>query len=71
MLKSLCTDPETHLIINSVDKHGINPPTVCSINEVFIEILGPVSDFSSKESGDVSHCREASSRTKMNDKPQK
>lgn len=39
-------DPETHSIINLVDKHGINPPTVCNLNEAFIEILGPVLGFS-------------------------
>lgn len=48
-------DPGTHSIINLVDKHGINPPTVCNLNEAFIEILGPVSDLevSLKASRDV------------------
>ena len=43
MLKSLRMNPETHWVINLVDKHGINPPTVCNLNEAFIEISGPTS----------------------------
>lgn len=43
MLKSLHMNPETLWVINLVDKHGINPPTVCNLNEAFIEILGPAS----------------------------
>lgn len=45
MLKWLCTDSEIHSIINPVDKHGVSPPTLCNLNEAFIEILGPVSDL--------------------------
>lgn len=54
-------DPVIHSIINLIDKHGINPPTVCNLNEAVTEILGPVSDLvvSLKASGDISNGTEA------------
>lgn len=51
-------DPGTHSIINLVDKHGINPPTVCNFSEAFIEISGPVLDFEAKASGDIGNGRD-------------
>lgn len=36
-----------NLLNTSVNKHGINPPTVYNLNETFIEISSPVSDFTS------------------------
>ena len=71
MVKSLCMDPGTHSIINSVDKHGINPPTVPNLNEAFIEILGLVSDFAATVSGDVGSVGEASTRAGLNAKSQR
>lgn len=68
VVQSLCTDPGTHSIINSVDKHGINPPVVLNLNEAFIEILGPVSDFAAKASGDVGSGGEAGTRAALNAK---
>lgn len=56
MLKSLHMDPETHSIINLVNKHGINPPTVCNLNEAFIEILGPVLGLA-RLKGRQGHCQ--------------
>lgn len=70
-MKSLCMDPATHSIINSVFKHGINPPTVPNLNEAFIEILGLVSDFAVKVSGDVGSVGEASTRAGLNAKSQR
>ena len=71
MAKSLCEDPGTHSIIDSVDKRGINPPTVCDLNEAFIDTLGLVSDFAAEASGDVGSGGEASARARRDDKSQR
>lgn len=65
-------DPGTHLIINAVNKHGINPPTVCSLNEAFIGELGPVSDLavSLKANGDPWRWHRGQPRVRVNVKPQ-
>lgn len=61
-------DPGTHSIINLVDKHGINPPTVCNFSEAFIEISGPFLDFKAKASGDIGNGRDTNTSVKLNDK---
>lgn len=47
-MRSLRMDPRTHSIVNPVEKHAINPPTACYLNEAFIEISGLVSDSAAK-----------------------